>query len=294
MFYRRKIILALLDQFGGTLSKTDFQKYLFLFTQVQNKKNFDFVPYKFGCFSFQAQQDISTMIKYGQIEETNLGWKKNEKKRYIAEIKMNDRISLVKFHHNIKHLKNKELIKYVYERYPYYAINSEIAKDILDNKALTLVQNSKPRNDITALFTIGYEGKSVEEYANILIDNDIKILVDVRKNSKSMKYGFSKNQLLNVMENIGIKYYHIPELGIVSDKRKNLNDFNDYQKLFSEYENDVLPYQSESIKKIDKLMFREKRVALTCFEADHNFCHRSKVADAVLLIQKEKYNVTHL
>ena len=68
LYYRRKILLALLEVFDGQLTAKSLQKYLFLFTRSQNGKSFDFVPYRYGCFSFQANQDISTMAKYGYIE----------------------------------------------------------------------------------------------------------------------------------------------------------------------------------------------------------------------------------
>ncbi len=53
MYYRRKLELALIQAFGGELSKTDFQKLLFLLTQKQEKPDYDFVPYKYGCFLFK-------------------------------------------------------------------------------------------------------------------------------------------------------------------------------------------------------------------------------------------------
>ncbi len=68
LYYRRKILLALLEVFEGQLTAKSLQKYLFLFTRSQNEKSFDFVPYRYGCFSFQANQDISTMAKYGYLE----------------------------------------------------------------------------------------------------------------------------------------------------------------------------------------------------------------------------------
>ena len=75
LYYRRKILLAMLETFGGQLTATSFQKSLFLFTRKQENKAFDFVPYKYGCFSFQANQDIATMSKYGYLEvsETETG-----------------------------------------------------------------------------------------------------------------------------------------------------------------------------------------------------------------------------
>jgi hypothetical protein len=65
LYYRRKVLLALLEIFGGQLTAKSFQKYLFLFTRKQEIKVFDFVPYKYGCFSFQANQDIATLKTYG-------------------------------------------------------------------------------------------------------------------------------------------------------------------------------------------------------------------------------------
>jgi len=61
MYYRRKILLAILEAFGGELEKLQLQKLLMLFSEEQEEKAFHFVPYKFGCFSFQANADLSTM-----------------------------------------------------------------------------------------------------------------------------------------------------------------------------------------------------------------------------------------
>ena len=36
-------------------------------TRKQSEKSFDFVPYKFGSFSFQANQDLSTLSKKGYV-----------------------------------------------------------------------------------------------------------------------------------------------------------------------------------------------------------------------------------
>jgi len=66
MYYRRKIILTLIERFGGELKSTDFQKLLLLFTRRQQKPAFEFVPYKFGAFSFRVRADKGTVIKYSQ------------------------------------------------------------------------------------------------------------------------------------------------------------------------------------------------------------------------------------
>jgi uncharacterized protein YwgA len=87
MYYRRKIILSLIQVFEGELEKIQLQKLLFLFTRLQKeKKAYDFVPYKFGCYSFQANSDLSTLKKYGIVSETNKSWKKEDEINYLVEL----------------------------------------------------------------------------------------------------------------------------------------------------------------------------------------------------------------
>jgi hypothetical protein len=278
MYYRRKIVLSLLQIFGGSLSKLNLQKYLFLFNQRTERNYYDFIPYKFGCYSFQANRDLSTLAKYKIIKEVDNNWKLIVSDNYINQLLSNDETNLLEFYSDFKNLNNNELIRYVYEKYPYYAINSKIAKDVVSKEKFKEIINNIPQQEEFALYTIGYEGKSIEYYTNQLIKENVKVLCDVRKNPFSMKYGFSKNQLKNILENIGIEYLHFPELGIESNKRKNLNTFNDFKELFAEYEDTILKSKIDEIEKLFDLYLGKKRIALTCFEADHNSCHRSHTA----------------
>ena len=74
MLYRKNILLAITELFGGDLSATDFQKLLFLFSDEQDDKQYEFVPYKFGCFSFQAMADKKKLIEEGYLIDTK-NWK---------------------------------------------------------------------------------------------------------------------------------------------------------------------------------------------------------------------------
>lgn len=62
--------MALLQVFEDELDKIHFQKLLFLFTRKQVKPEYDFVPYKFGCFSFSANADIVAMERDELLIET--------------------------------------------------------------------------------------------------------------------------------------------------------------------------------------------------------------------------------
>lgn len=293
MFYRRKVILALIQTFGGQLSKLDLQKLLFLYTRNQKTPSFDFLPYRFGCYSAQANQDLKTMIKYDLIEENAISWKVKTNNNYSLSLNPLDKKDMSDFYSEYKDLKGDSLIKYVYNKFPFFAIRSEIAEKILTKKELLEVKNLEPKKKGSVLFTIGYEGKSVEKYVTQLLNENIKVLCDVRKNPFSMKYGFSKSQLKNILENVGIEYLHFPDLGIESEKRKNLKQEIDYQKLFIEYEN-TLPEMKDELIKLADVCKKNKRAALTCFESEHICCHRSRTANALMQILSSEFSLEHL
>ncbi|CAN5301510.1 hypothetical protein BH23BAC3_BH23BAC3_18820 [soil metagenome] len=91
MYYRRKILLSLLEVFDNELEKIRLQKLLMLFTKKQQSPTYDFVPYKFGCFSFHANADLHTMIKYEQVNKHQKKWVRTEKKSRLNELKPQDR-----------------------------------------------------------------------------------------------------------------------------------------------------------------------------------------------------------
>lgn len=89
MYYRRKVILALLQQFGEEMESNQFQQMLFLFTRQQKKPTYHFVPGKQGAYSFQAQSDKGTMIKYELLKDQEQ-WVVNIEEDYIKQLKDKD------------------------------------------------------------------------------------------------------------------------------------------------------------------------------------------------------------
>lgn len=294
MYYRRKILLALLEVFDDRLEKISLQKFLMLVSTLQEKPDFHFVPYKYGCFSFQANADLVTMSKYNQVKRDGNYWIKTDTTDYMSSLKERDRqaIRYIKLQHGNKNA--DELIRLTYTRFPYFALNSTIAKDRLTKEEYQQVLDTRPKVDKTILYTIGYEGISLEEYLNKLIKNDIKLLCDVRRNSISMKYGFSKSQLEKACEAVGVKYVHIPELGIESDKRQVLNTQNDYDTLFALYRNEILPRTIDIQNNVLAMLKDNERIALTCFEANINQCHRKHLADAITKLPGFDYELKHI
>ena len=122
----------------------------------------------------------------------------------------------------------------------------------------------------------------------------MKVLVDVRNNPLSMKYGFSKSQLQRYCSSLGIEYAHYPEVGIQSEQRQELNTQADYDKLFAVYCQKNLKKTIASQIKILDLLKEKKRIALTCFEANICQCHRKHLAEAIESLPGFKYEVKHI
>lgn len=298
LYYRRKIVLAILELFNEQLTAKSLQKYLFLFTRKQSKKAYDFIPYRYGCFSFQANQDLATMQKYGYLEiaeqPTGRYIKIKQSDNYLAMIKAVDRQAMLEIKESFGKLSQRDLIRYTYQKFPYYATKSTIAHELLNSKELETVEKQKRTYSETQLFSIGYEGISLETYINKLIINDVHVLCDVRRNALSQKYGFSKGQLKKACEGVGIRYVHVPKLGIESDKRRELNTQNDYDALFDDYEKNSLKNNHEALIMVREIIWQEKRVALTCFEQNPLQCHRTRVANALLKFSDKNYTLKTL
>ena len=238
------------------------------------------------------------LIKYDQIHEDKSElesfWIKKDLNKYYPTLKKKDQLRLNYLKSNFSDYSPEDLIKYTYRKYPYYAIKSTIAEALLTEEELKQVHLQLPDSKLKALYTIGYEGISQENYLNRLIQNDIKVLCDVRRNPLSMKYGFSKNKLRKACEGLGIEYVHIPEVGIVRSKRKELNTQKDYDILFEDYNNTLSESKpTEGVEKIKTLLFANDRIAITCFEADIHQCHRKHLAINMLKNSSE-FELIHI
>jgi len=286
--------MALLQLFERPIDKISMQKLLFLFTRRQTKSEYDFIPYIYGCYSYSAIADLAVMVNKGLLSETSSRFTSKDKTDYLGTLKETDRKLLQEIKSNYGNMDANALMKHTYLNFPYWAINSKKAKEILSTEEFEKVADSKPQSDQTILFTIGYEGISLEEYLNRLLKNDVKVLVDVRNNPVSMKYGFSKNQLQCFCENLGIRYVHFPEVGIQSEQRRELNTQADYDQLFIVYRQNNLTQTRSSQVKIVNLLKEHKRIALTCFEANIRQCHRKHLAEAIESLLNYEYEVKHI
>jgi uncharacterized protein (DUF488 family) len=281
---RQRLLISLVEALGGKISQTDFQKLLFLYSnEVEAEPSFEFVPYRFGCFSFASYADKRRLIDAGLLENDEATWQLTQAGKQFSRDRDLNALKIGKFARQYKGLRGAPLITEVYRRYPYYAIRSEIIDQVLSSPAdRERVDAARPRQKRPGLLTIGYEGKSLETYLNQLIKAGVTLLCDVRRNPVSRKYGFSKSTLSEACMKVGIDYEHLPDLGIASAERRNVSDREDYAELFATYRKHTLPNNQVALDRIQNLVIQAKhRVALTCFERDPLRCHRHCVAQAI-------------
>lgn len=262
MFTRRKVLLALI-RMHGTISKFRIVNLMFLISQddVFDDPPYEFVPYKYGPFSFQLYSDLSHLAEKGYVvEESNLVTTIREKKAVQLDEKY-ETVTLEYFN-NFRNLSDKILLKHTCSTFPEYTIFEKVIQP---------EYASEP-----GIVTVGYEGLSIDRFLVKMISHRISVVVDVRRNASSRKYGFSGN-LKRFLDKFRIEYVHFPELGIDSGSRKNLDSLDDYQNLFSEYERTLesLP-NLEIIKRIFN-MGLSKKIALMCFESNPDYCHRHTI-----------------
>ena len=151
-----------------------------------------------------------------------------------------------------------------------------------------------PQSSRPTVMTIGYESRSIETYLELLHSNGVTLLCDVRKNPISRKQDFSKKRLQAHCEELGIRYEHLPQLGIDSLERRNLKSPADYELLFQKYRDQTLPQQLEAIQTISAWVAQGERVALTCYELQPSSCHRHCVAKAMQSEHKANLLVNHI
>jgi uncharacterized protein (DUF488 family) len=135
-----------------------------------------------------------------------------------------------------------------------------------------------------SIFTIGHSNHSFEKFLEMLKAHGIELIADVRTIPKSRHNPqFSSDALAVSLKEHDIEYRHIADLGgLRHAKKESLNKGweNDSFRGFADH------MQAEGFKKglAELLAFAEKkRTAVMCAEALPWRCHRSLIADALLV-----------
>lgn len=284
MLTRQKILLALLDCATTPLSPTVLVKLAFLLRQEtdvrQDATFYDFVPYRFGPFSFALYRELELLIHQSYVVQDEDGYLLDKSmaadtRRLISGLPPALRSSVRTVNASYAAKSQRSLVRDVYARYPWYATKSEL-KDLLP-ATMPPAATAPP-----AVYTAGYEGGSVDAFFARILRSGLRGIADVRANPVSRKYGFAKSSLSGIAAKLGLAYRHYPQLGIPSGERAALGSFASYQRLLDRYETEMLPRQKPAVADLAELI-RAEPTALVCVESDVRCCHRSRLAEAVAL-----------
>lgn len=289
MLYRRKVFLNLVSNCKEPLSLVKLHKLMFLFVKATPKKHYDFIPNKYGCYSITLHNDQIALIKKQVLIEEKGDSPFNSFISIDSSVKGDDSILLKK---EDSHILDKILLLYqmktendlidlTYKMKPFYGIRSSIIERFIDDNIFLLSLKSIKENIkqvSRGLYTIGYEGFSIDGFIQQLLINNIKTLVDVRKNAFSMRREFCKTNLQEALREAGINYCTMPEVGIPSNNRKELLPSGKRNELFEWYQENILPQCAPYANKIADLVSNEN-IALMCYEKEPKDCHRSLFAE---------------
>jgi uncharacterized protein (DUF488 family) len=129
------------------------------------------------------------------------------------------------------------------------------------------------------LFTVGYEGRSVDELIDALLGARVTRLVDVRELPLSRRPGLSKTALGEALTAVGIEYVHMRPLGNPKENRERYwagdvkGGAEAYRRHLHNGSYSALVDLADSLD--------EGRACLMCFERDHSVCHRDVIVDSL-------------
>ena len=131
------------------------------------------------------------------------------------------------------------------------------------------------------LFTIGYEGKTVDEFLGELAAAGVERVIDVRAVAASRRPGFSKTALGNALRERGIDYLHLRPLGTPAAGREAARKGRtaEMREIYAgQLETDEAHIALEQAL----AAATEKKAALLCFEAEAPGCHRAMLAERMI------------
>ncbi len=282
MLKRQRIVLSVLHRAGRPLAEDRLTRLAFLLnyeTKVAKMATFyDFFPDVEGPTSLSLLHELALLAEKGylsrengDVSATDAGseetWGRVGKRDAIQQA-----IRYVLGRYADKGC--EVLLQQLYERHPWFAMRSE-QTDFLPGSI------PPPPEPPPAIYTVGYEGISIDAFLNSILNSGLMAIIDVRANAVSRKYGFAKGTLRELLARIGVDYIHLPDLGIPAAMRNGLSGSGGYDDLLEHYEQSILPGARTSMEKVREAM-RERPAALMCFEADASRCHRGRIAKALV------------
>jgi uncharacterized protein (DUF488 family) len=134
---------------------------------------------------------------------------------------------------------------------------------------------------ISRIWTIGHSTRTIDDFISLLVENEIKLLADVRSLPGSNRYPqFNREALAESLNASGIRYEHFPELG---GRRKPKPDSRNTAWRNASFRGYADHMDTEEFHKgIQRLLDLAREsgpTSIMCAEAVWWRCHRSLISD---------------
>lgn len=123
--------------------------------------------------------------------------------------------------------------------------------------------------------SVGYEGRSIDDFVAILLAAGVRRLVDVREVALSRRVEYRKQALERSLSRVGIGYQHLSEAGNPYRREKaHVGRCLEAYRRYLDRNPGVLDSVANSIK--------DEPAAILCYEREHGACHRSILLKALV------------
>ena len=129
------------------------------------------------------------------------------------------------------------------------------------------------------IYTIGYEGVTMDAFIATLRDAGVERVIDVRALPLSRRPGFSKTTLAASLKEAGIDYVHLKALG-TPKRGRDAAKKGDVVTLRAVYDDQLALPEAQAAAAQMRSLAAEKRSALLCYERDPCHCHRTLLLHA--------------
>lgn len=135
-------------------------------------------------------------------------------------------------------------------------------------------------NRLTTIWTIGHSTRSLSEFVDLLLPNNIRLLADIRAFPGSRRFPhFNKENLSASLNKLGIDYVHLPGLGGRRKPKENSTNTAWRHPSFRGYADYMETDEfRRNIGSLEQLAAKTNTVYM-CSEAPWWKCHRALVSD---------------
>ena len=148
-----------------------------------------------------------------------------------------------------------------------------------------VVNKSAPKKAPSlVVMTIGHSTRTLGEFIGLLQAHAVTRVIDVRTIPRSWHNPqFNKDSLPDSLKKVGLSYVHLPGLGGLRHAKPDSINMGWRNASFRGYADYMqTPEFEQSLEELVQ-MARQERVAIMCAEAVPWRCHRSLIADALLV-----------